>query len=304
MTRSPIAFRVAARPLTVAGGNRCHAVQSPPRETNLWRRATRSVRPFARLCFAGLIVSAACHLVHVRTACAVDAVESGREGLVKSESFPWYNDQADALHPIDFQPTTPPREIRNWNWDVPERRPANNFGLGNFWSSFWDVFQIVIWVVLAILVAVAIYYGVRTATLRERSLATNVTSTDDIAAQAKRIENLPFQVEKPLSDLLAEARRLYDSGQYGDAIVYLFSHQLVQLDKHHMIRLAKGKTNRQYLRELRSSRGMRDLLSQTMVTFEDFFFGNHAIDRQRFESCWSRLQEFDTSLEQSGVATS
>ena len=35
-------------------------------------------------------------------------------------------------------------------------------------------------------------------------------------------------------DLLAEARRCYEHGDYGQAIVYLFSHQLVQLDKHQM----------------------------------------------------------------------
>ena len=33
-------------------------------------------------------------------------------------------------------------------------------------------------------------------------------------------------------------------------MIYLFSHQLVQLDRHQIIRLAKGKTNRQYLREV------------------------------------------------------
>ena len=51
-------------------------------------------------------------------------------------------------------------------------------------------------------------------------------------------------------DLLAEARRHYQAGNYGAAIVYLFSFQLVQLDQRQIIRLAKGKTNRQYLREV------------------------------------------------------
>ena len=68
---------------------------------------------------------------------------------------------------------------------------------------------------------------------------------------ADRVEALPFHVRAASGDFLAEARRLYDAGHYSEAIVYLFSYQLVQLDKHHVIRLAKGKTNRQYVRETR-----------------------------------------------------
>jgi hypothetical protein len=30
-----------------------------------------------------------------------------------------------------------------------------------------------------------------------------------------------------------------------------------------------------------------------MVAFEDVFFGNHPLDRNRFESCWTRLDEFE-----------
>ncbi len=75
-------------------------------------------------------------------------------------------------------------------------------------------------------------------------------------------------------DLLAEARRHYQAGNYGAAIVYLFSFQLVQLDKRQIIRLAKGKTNRQYLREVGPRAALLRLVEQTMVAFEDVFFGN------------------------------
>jgi hypothetical protein len=29
-----------------------------------------------------------------------------------------------------------------------------------------------------------------------------------------------------------------------------------------------------------------------MLVFEDVFFGNRTLDRARFETCWSRLDEF------------
>ncbi|MEK6236617.1 MAG: DUF4129 domain-containing protein, partial [Planctomycetales bacterium] len=115
---------------------------------------------------------------------------------------------------------------------------------------------------------------------------------------AERVEALPVRVSRDVDDLLAEAKRHYENGNFREAIVYLYSHQLVTLDKHHVIRLAKGKTNRQYAREILrgGQQGLSDLLEGTLVAFEDVFFGNHAIDRERFESCWTRLPEFDRLL--------
>ena len=99
------------------------------------------------------------------------------------------------------------------------------------------------------------------------------------------------------SQLLAEARRLYDAGQYSEAIIYLFSHELVELDKHQVIRLSKGKTNRQYLRETRKSPLLAGLLENTMVAFEDAFFGNKQLSRDVFERSWGSLNEFELELE-------
>jgi hypothetical protein len=114
--------------------------------------------------------------------------------------------------------------------------------------------------------------------------------------ELERVEALPFPVKRKRGNLLDEARRHYQEGRYGEAVKYLFSYQLVQLDKHQLIRLAPGKTNRQYLRELAGPNGLGELLERTMVVFEDFFFGNRTIGRDRFESCWSHLGRFEALL--------
>jgi hypothetical protein len=101
-----------------------------------------------------------------------------------------------------------------------------------------------------------------------------------------------------VDDLLAEARRAYEQGNFGEAIIYLFSHQLLQMDRRHLIRLTKGKTNRQYLREIGPRRTLRQLFEQTMVAFEDVFFGAHVLGRDRFEACWSQLNRFDQLVEE------
>jgi hypothetical protein len=112
------------------------------------------------------------------------------------------------------------------------------------------------------------------------------------------MESLPFQVRRPQTGLLAEARRRYEQGDYGGAIIYLFSYQLVQLDKHQLIYLAKGKTNRQYLRELAPLPRLFEILEETMIAFEDVFFGKYRLDKDRFESCWRGMDEFHGQLEQ------
>jgi hypothetical protein len=117
------------------------------------------------------------------------------------------------------------------------------------------------------------------------------------ARDVDRIESLPFKIRGAPSDFLGQARRLFEAGNYSEAIIYLFSYQLVQLDKNHLIRLAKGKTNRQYLREIRQRANLRTILEATMIAFEDAFFGRKALSKDRFESCWQRLDEFHHELE-------
>jgi len=73
---------------------------------------------------------------------------------------------------------------------------------------------------------------------------------------------------------------------------------LIQLDKQQIIRLAIGKTNRQYLREVGPPSALGRLLEETMVAFEDVFFGNRRLERARFEACWSRLPEFEALSKQ------
>ena len=101
--------------------------------------------------------------------------------------------------------------------------------------------------------------------------------------------------------MLGEARRHYREGNYSEAIIYLFSHELVELDRFALIRIAKGKTNRQYLRELGPSPPLRPPLELTMTAFEDVFFGRRALDRAGFEACWNQLPVFEQLLSRGGT---
>jgi hypothetical protein len=229
---------------------------------------------------------------------AEGAVESGREALRGAQRFPWYDAKADGLRRIDVRTAADSGSSnRDSNWQNQGTAPAD---LSLFGEVFWTIMQVLAWTLLAVLligiVALLIWAFVR-GEGRQGGGADSAVSVRR-ASDIDRVESLPFQVKRPHSDLLAEARRQYEAGNYGEAIVYLFSYQLVQLDKQQIIQLTKGKTNRQYLREVRREPRLRSLLETTMVAFEDVFFGHHELDRQRFETCWSGLDEFHQQIQQ------
>ncbi len=231
--------------------------------------------------FAGLLFAQAAAGQALSDQAAVDAAA---ESLRRYRAYPWYDAKQDALHRVDV---APPSDVgnRHSRW---EAKPTN-------WSfPVWvlQLLRTLVWTLLAVGLGVVVYQMIKVFLTRETAAAIR-SSRRAMAAvgNADRVESLPFQLARPESDFLSEARRLYEAGRFSEAIIYLYSYQLLQLDELHVIRLARGKTNRQYLREVRRH-PVRAILERTMVTFEDVFFGDHSIDRARFEMCWSDLDRF------------
>lgn len=239
-----------------------------------------------------------------------EAVARGREALDHrwSGSYPWYDAEADEVRPIEI--SKPPRLkdckgrcSARGSGDGPARRGESKdwdlgWDLGGFSPVVAEIMKWMFWLAVAAILLLVVFFLIRTYARGDLRWAKAKRQPKSDSDEARRIEALPFPVRAAQSDFLAEARRLYQQGQYGEAVKYLFSYQLVQLDKHRVVRLTRGKTNRQYLREIhrRGRRGLVGLFEQTMLAFEDFFFGNHPIDQMRFEACWSRLGEFESQL--------
>jgi hypothetical protein len=204
-------------------------------------------------------------------------VQSGGEVLRERMQIPWYDAEADALRPITLR--TP--------WD-----PAMSLD----WLSR-PLHMVLIALGAALLLAV-LWIALRALRERERGKRSHRPADAETLIDADRIEALPFLRERSQHDLLGQARRHYEQGNYSEAVIYLFSHQLVELDRTALVRLAKGKTNRQYLREVRRVRPLAQLLERTMFTFEDVFFGRRSLDRAGFEACWSQLGQFESLVAQ------
>jgi hypothetical protein len=226
------------------------------------------------------------------------AVQAGRDALQGRTYYPWYDAQADDVRRVSVTPAAKPPEPTNPNWRWPEWKGWNmNWSLGDI---FWTALQVIFW---GIIIAVFVFLIVLlTRVFLGRESAAAVTSDEsqhiETGAVADRIEHLPFDVRRPVGDLLSEARRLYEQGEYSQAVVYYFSYLLVEMDRRQVIRLTRGKTNRQYLREVRRQRReVAGLVERTMIAFEDVFFGDHALDRERFEACWRELDDFQRHMQ-------
>jgi hypothetical protein len=226
------------------------------------------------------------------------AVDAGREALHGRTDYPWYDAEKDTVRRLEVAPPkTDELPNRQSRWSAKASPPnASTTATRSSGGIMASVLQALgISLLVALLVAIAVL--IARAALRQEAAGEPGAAVVETSHDVDRVENLPFQVRRPTGDFLSEAERLYQAGEYSEAIIYLFSYQLVQLDRSHVIRLAKGKTNRQYLREMRNRPALRGMLEGTMVAFEDVFFGHHPLDREQFEACWKQLDAFRGELQ-------
>jgi hypothetical protein len=261
--------------------------------------ARREPRPPISLIIAQTI--AGCIFLFCSVASAADTktdpVQSAKKALSSGSRFPWYDRKQDGVRRLSIVPREAPQD-RGQKWASTPQTTTTSKPLQlpklNFLSSTLQWLGLTLLIVLLGVIA----YLIAVSFLKDEILdGGSERKVVQVRRDAERVEALPFKVRAATTDFLAEARRLYDAGQYSEAIIYLFSHELVELDKHQVIHLSKGKTNRQYLRETRSRPHIAGLLESTMVAFEDAFFGNKQLSRDVFERSWSHLNEFQLELE-------
>jgi hypothetical protein len=224
---------------------------------------------------AAVVVSTASSAGAGTVVSAGDPIDSGREELNDSGTYPWYDASNDDVRRLKQRKISEP----------PPRTSAAQRGSSGAIAIVW----VILGIGMALLIAALIYAWLR----REDAAAVGSDEEDRaVKSAADRIEQLPFPIRRPRGDLLDEARLQYEAGNFAEAIIYLFSFQLVLLDRHQWIRLTKGKTNREYLGELRTSRPLYDILERATIVFEDVYFGRYELERRRFETCWSQVDRF------------
>jgi len=266
---------------------------------------------FIKLCITTLLLIAACAIA--APACAQEStaenneyVESGREAF--GTRMPWYDAEKDDVRALDLPTSKTPGEFKNRKsrWESSPTTSSGGGGanlprFGSLGDIFWTIAKVIFWLFVGAVLILLVYLLVK-AYLQREDAAVTVTSrsaqADESQEDVERIESLPFTVARPRGDLLDEAMTQHKAGNFRQAVIYLYSYLLIQLDRHQLIHLARGKTNRMYLRELKQQPRLREILERTMISFEDVFFGNHALTREEFEHCLSQLDEFRQKVEQ------
>lgn len=226
-----------------------------------------------------------------------DPVARGGDALRRG-GFPWYEASADAVAAPPAERARDDFSGRHSTWSgnaTPPRPPKMpTFTTGPTGIS---VVSVVMWVLIALLLA-SLVAALTWAALRHRRIEVLPTSWEkEVGRKIDRVEELPVPVDAAVGDLLEQARRHFEAGRFREAVICLFSHQLIQLDNRRLIELERGKTNRQYLRELRPRPGLRTRLQVTMVAFEDAFFGGRDVSREQVEECWRSQGELQRELE-------
>jgi len=239
------------------------------------------------------------------------AIESARDGLNGGlngglNRKNWYDSARDEIRPL----TLPKPKVNKKQPQAP--RSSNRSGFWD-WLNGWltginpsltlaGVLKFLAWTALAIVLVFLVWWLIRVYQRNEKKKFTAPVEVDPRATSIDQIEALPIDVKEDISDLLAAARRHYQSGDLAMAIVYLFSHQLIELDKHHLIRLVKGKTNRQYLREVKRNAAaypeLPSLARETVALFEEVFFGKRVPSQSAVASCWNQVDRFDSLVKQ------
>jgi hypothetical protein len=229
-----------------------------------------------------------------------DPVKAGQRSLARLPPNNWYDAEEDNVTarniPAEQQPpgrpgkeAAPKKQRSHTPWS--SRLGGGTGAAFLSWTVIWTVL-----VILLVLVGLVVW-GVLRSRANLGQKPDEPRTLDEISSQVDKVEHLPFEVKRPDANLLSEARRHYEQGDFNEAIIYLFSYQLLELDKGQVIRLAKGKTNGQYLMEMRYRRPLQDILRRTVDAFEDVFFGHRKLTREQFEACWNQLSQFQMQIE-------
>lgn len=233
---------------------------------------------------------------------AADAtlVESGLPETV------WYDAESATLRPVDVAPESDDSVNRKSRWlpraaKVKSPTPATPSGTGILGSGF-TVGNLLGWALIAaVVLAAGLLLGllIRHADAGGGTLAVarpGRRSLIDPQMQAQ-IEQLPVELRRTGIHLRDEAERLMHAGQYDQAIILLFGHQLLLLDRAAWLQLSRGKTNRQYVREAAVANAAAGrILRHTAAAFERSYFGRYPITADEFAASWTANSELERTV--------
>ncbi len=237
------------------------------------------------------------------------AADENFDSAFRSSRLPWYDSEADSkLKPLNppaqdesavaDRNRIPPAQIKKKGQQVvkPKTAPTAPAATNNAMGTIGTTIIYIVGAVLAIILIALLVYGF----LKLESGSSD--EADEDSARKKRkikdhIKHLPFEIEEQEGDFESFADKAYREGDYSKAVIYLFADLLVAMSDSGIVRLQRGKTNRQYLNEIWDHGEIRPYYRKVMTAFEDAFFGKHDIEQNRAQECFAERPAFDTAIE-------
>jgi hypothetical protein len=206
-----------------------------------------------------------------------DASTPVKKALEKGK-YPWYDSKSETVKPVWPPDLT---WLTDWLERLFGRRRVPGIGrLGDL-----------IAIVLAML-ALAVFLVVLIELWRRYRPVNEGDAAQRRSGASERIEGLPAGVRPETADPWAEAQARRARGDLAGAIVCLFAHQLLTLDRLRQIRLVPGRTGRQYVRAI-DDREFRSSVEPTLHLFEAVYYGHQIPSVEAFERVWALAVSFE-----------
>lgn len=258
-------------------------------------------------------------LVAARPAAAQDPTPSPAERALGDTS--WYDADQRQVVPVKVKPIVDDTLHRDSRWLPKAQRVAKpppvtggggtagggggGTGAAGIFGTGLTIGNLFGWMLLVAITIGGIAILLYALSKAEIDLGQDITRSRSTAKDAapdeqmvERMKHLPAELRRTDVNLRSEAERLMNAGQYEQAIILLFAHQLLLLDRVGMLRLNRGKTNGKYVRETRSvdpESGQR--LRATVAAFERSYFGRHDIERDAFREIWQSNLKLEESVQ-------
>ena len=233
------------------------------------------------------------------------AGESDFDSAFRESSLPWYDSETNSLT-SSSAPDRPDSSVADRGRIPPmmqkvgrtvKREPVLSGAAapaGSAASTVGNTFMFVVGGILIALLVGLLLYGFFKL---ESGKQENDGKTGPRRKIRDHIKHLPFEIEEQDGDFETFAEKSLHDGHYNNAVIYLFADLLVAMSESGIVRLQRGKTNRQYLNDIWDYGAIKPYYRKVMIAFEDAFFGKHQIEKARAEDCFAGRDSFAEELE-------
>ncbi|EMI18139.1 signal peptide protein [Rhodopirellula maiorica SM1] len=275
----------------------------------------RTRHPLFHIAMLLVLACLFCQMGH--RACAQDANDKTQSSFSENvlPSTVWFDPDERKIVPVRVQTSLDDTEHRDSRW-LPKAKqvakkstpaapttPTATTTNGLFGTDL-TLGNLFAWMLLAAIVAGLV--GTLIYALSKADIDLNASSksaaTDEQAGPdeqtIERMKHLPAELRRTDVNLRSEAARLMSLGQYDQAVILLFAHQLLLLDRSSLIRLNRGKTNGKYVRECRAADAeLGSLLKETTTAFERSYFGRQQIIDSEFRDLWNQNETLERKVQ-------